>query len=56
MLFRELVTGNRPFAELRPYDIAPAIIAGKRPEIPEFVDRRFAQFIQKAWDNDPNIR
>ena len=46
----------RPFAELKAYEIAPAIVAGKRPEIPESVEKRFAKLIEKMWENDPDVR
>ena len=55
LIFYELLTGKTPFNEKRS-KLVRDIKNGKRPELPENLDKKICEFIQKCWSNDPSER
>jgi len=57
----ELMTGQVPFSQLRPFRIGQAVTQGERPPLPAEADcdpltGRMCRLVRKCWDGDPTRR
>ncbi len=56
LLLFEAAAGVEPWAGKSIMEVAVAVSAGRRPEIPAGVDARLARLIVRCWDPNPNER
>lgn len=57
LVFYQLLTGKTPFnGYKKKLKLANDIKKGKRPKLPENLDKNIREFIEKCWSNDPSER
>lgn len=52
----KLITGLQPFDGLRQSQITAAVLAGRRPNIPDYIPEEWKNLITDCWDNNPEKR
>ncbi|KAG0588653.1 hypothetical protein KC19_2G259600 [Ceratodon purpureus] len=52
----EILTGKLPFDGQSRYDYMDAVIGGKRPEVPEYVEEWKHRLLSDCWEHDPAKR
>lgn len=56
LTLNEMMTRKIPFHDLPNLEVSTVIVAGMRPEIPEYTPPDFADLIRKCWAQEPDKR